>query len=67
MGNKKMTKKERKEYFRNNYENYVYNAPNDPRNTPIFDSKADVYDMYNTWFPTNDINKYPPIRDYKNK
>lgn len=64
-----MTKKERKayrkEYFRNNYKNYVYNAPNDPRDTPIYDSFADIVDDYGTWYPTNDTNIYPPIRTYK--
>ena len=63
-----MTKKERKaarkEYFRNNYKNYVYNAPFDPRDTPIYDSFADVVDIYDTWYPTNDINNYPQNRDY---
>ena len=64
-----MTKKERKaarkEYFLKNYKNYKYNAPTDPRDTPIYDSFADVVDNYGTWYPTNDTNNYPQIRNYK--
>lgn len=64
-----MTKKERKaarkEYFDKNYDNYVYNAPNDPRNTPVYDSVAEVFDIYETYYPTNDTNVYPINRDYK--
>ena len=63
----KMTKKERREYFRKNYDTYVYNAPNDPRNEPIYDSISELYDFYNTRYPTNDTNIYPQNRDYKNK
>ena len=64
-----MTKKERKaarkEYFDKNYDNYVYNAPVDPRDEPMYDSIADKVDMYGTWYPTNDTNIYPINRDYK--
>lgn len=66
-----MTKKERKaarkEYFREHYDDYVYNAPVDPRDELMYDHFSELVDMYGTFYPTNDINSYPPNREYTNK
>ena len=62
---KKMTKAERKKYFLDNYRNYTYNAPYDPRDEGIYDNTSELYDIYGTFYPTNDTNTYPQMRAYK--
>lgn len=64
---KKLTKAERKEYFRDNYKNYKYNAPYDPRDEGIYENKGELFDIYKTTYPTNDTNNYPAMRKYNNK
>ena len=64
---KKLTKVERKKYFRDNYKNYKYNAPYDPRDEGIYENKGELFDIYKTTYPTNDTNNYPAMRKYNNK
>jgi hypothetical protein len=52
---KKMSKAERKKYFKDNYDEYVYNAPIDPRDIPQYDSYAEIYDKYGTMYMTNEM------------
>ena len=66
-----MTKKERKaarkKYFDEHYKDYVYNAPVDPRDVPMYDSFSEVEELFGKRYPNNDTNSYPPIREYENK
>lgn len=61
---KKLTKTERKKYFRDNYDSYKYNAPYDPRDEGIYENKGELFDIYKTAYPTNDKNNYPAMRKY---